>query len=241
LSGGIARSSLDPRLLTATPSGVGIFGLAHDQPSSTLSAMSDCGASQGTSALAEHPPMKTILALLFAVSSAAFAQEHIAVKVTDSAGNAVEKAQVVAILKSGAYQDTKLVDGTFICDPTERCVKVYVAAQGYEGAVKPYSGGAGSLSVALKPSDTKNSAIIRGSGSLPPIKGTVNPMIDSSKRMYMYANKIGLETNGQPAEQPLHFALNRPISAMTPTGQRFKIWVTDITQEVSLLEYSIPK
>lgn len=167
----------------------------------------------------------------------------IAVKVSDAQGLPVKDAQVVAILKSGAYQDAKLdaADGQFKCLPTEECVKIYAAAPGFEGAVRKCSGAAGSFAVQLKQNPAKSSAIVRRTGALPGIVGMVNPYVDSSKRTGIYADKIGLEERGRPAKQPLYFAVNRPIDAVTSTGSKFKIWVMDITQEASLLEFTLPK
>lgn len=186
-------------------------------------------------------PMKTIITLLLLVVSAAFAQERIAVKVSDSTGKPIENAQVVAILKSGAYQDTTLENGEYVCSPTEQCVKVFAAAPGYEAMVKKYSGAAGTLAVSMKASDTKNSAVIRSAGELPGIDGRINPVLDNLKRLYLYTTKIGLEANGRPAPQPLKFALGRQIDAMDSTGKDFKMWVVDITPQVSVVEFTMPK
>lgn len=188
--------------------------------------------------------MKTTLALILSLTiSAAAVAENIVIKVTDDKGLPVQNADVVAILKSGAYQDAKVdsADGNHKCQPTEECVKVFAAAPGYEAAVKKYSGSAGTLAVTLKPNAGKGSAVVRRAGKLPGIEGWVNPKLDSSNRLSISATKIGLEEKGRPAPQRMYVSLNRPIDAQTSTGQRFKITIVDITQEVSLLEFTIPK
>ncbi len=167
--------------------------------------------------------------------------QHIRVKIIDGSGAPLPNAEVVAILKSGAYQDVKFDDGEYRCEPTERSVKIFAAAPGFEAAVKRHPGTDGVISITLKPSTTKSSTIIRRRGLLPGIDGDVNPKLDHLGRTYIYADKIGFEQNGRPAQQPVAFSLNRPIDAMSSTGKRFKIWVVDITQEVSILEFTQPK
>ena len=146
-------------------------------------------------------------------------------------------------MKSGAYQEAFFEPTTneYKCKPTEKCVKIFAAAEGYEAAVTRYSGTAGAVTIPMKSSPAKNSAIIRGRGRLPGIEGDVNPIYDNLKRLYLYADKIGLEKNGRPAQQPLAFKLNERIDAESPTGRPFKIWVIDITQAVSVLEYTLPE
>lgn len=188
-----------------------------------------------------HTFMKApLLALLALVSTGLAAGGPIIIKVTDEKGTPVEKADVVAILKSGAYQNTKFVNGAYVCEAPEECVKVYVGAPGREAAVTKYSGASGSVDVTLKPNAAKGSAVVRGKGSLPGIDGTVTPILDGQKT-YMYSSKIGLVLNGRAADQPLHFAMKRPIEAVSSTGKKFKIEVLDITPQVALVEFTVPK
>lgn len=169
--------------------------------------------------------------------------QKIAVKLVDDAGVPVKGAQVSAILKSGAYQDAlwDKVSGHYKCEPTEQCIKVFAAAVGHEATVARFPKDGGLFPMVLKKSPTKNSAVIHRSGLLPGIDGSINPILDNSSRTYIYTRKIGLEHKGRPALQPLYFSLNKPIDAVSPTGRNFKIWVIDITQQVSVVEYTLPK
>lgn len=182
---------------------------------------------------------------LFALAANAHAQtiQHIVVKLVDATGTPITTGQVAAILKSGAYQEAKLdvASGEYKCDPTIQCIKVFAAAKGCEAAVTKYPGSGGTVIIAMKPSATKNSTIIYRRGPLPGIEGDVNPIYDNLKRLYLFATKIGLEKNGRPAQQPITFSLNRPINAISSIGKPFKIWVVDITQEVSIIEYTLPQ
>ena len=169
--------------------------------------------------------------------------QKIAIKLVDDAGVPVKGAQVSAILKSGAYQDAlwDKVSGHYKCEPTEQCIKVFAAAVGHEATVARFPKDGGVFPVVLKKSPVKNSAVIHRAGSLPGIDGSINPKLDSQRRTYIYATKIGLESRGRPALQPLDFVINKPIEAVSPTGRSFKIWVIDITQEVSVVDYTLPK
>ena len=183
------------------------------------------------------------LSFLWCCTLGAQTVQKVAIKLVDDAGVSVKNAQVAAILKSGAYQDAlwDQASGEYRCEPTEKCIKVFAGAEGFEASSVKYPGSAGSFAVTLKKSVAKSSAVIHRSGSLPGITGTINPIFDSQKRTYLYATKIGLESKGRPAQQPLYFTLNKPVDAVSPTGGAFKIWVIDITQEVSLVEYTRPK
>jgi len=172
---------------------------------------------------------------------AAQAVQHIVVKLLDGAGAPISTGQVAVILKGDAYQDAKFDAGEYKCNPGKHCIKIFAGAVGFEAAVKKYPDEAGTVTIVMKPSPTKSSAIVHGRGPLPGIVGDVSVILDTDKRMYMYAHKIGLLQNGRPAQQPLHFSLNRPIDAVSSTGSRFKIWVVDITQEISVLEFTQPK
>lgn len=169
--------------------------------------------------------------------------QKISVRVVNDAGQTIKNAKVAAILKSGAYQDAlfDVASGEYRCQPTEKCIKVFAGAFGHEASSVRFPGVGGVFSLTLKKSPLKHSTVIHRSGSLPGIVGYVNPILDNLKRTYIYATKIGLESKGKPAMQPLYFSLNKPIDAVSQTGNSFKIWVVDITQEVSVVEYTLPK
>ena len=175
--------------------------------------------------------------------SGAQTAQKVVIKLVDDKGVPVQNAQVAVNLKSGAYQDAlwDQASGHYKCEPTEQCIKVFAAAVGHEASVAKFSRDGGLFPMVLKKSPVKNSAVIHSSGSLPGVDGTINPILDSQLRTYIYARKIGLEHQGRPAMQPLVFVINKPIEAVSPTGRPFKIWVVDITLEVSIVEYTLPK
>jgi hypothetical protein len=190
--------------------------------------------------------MRTILSLVLflsfvlAVTAADPAKPvAISIKVTGEGGALLETATVAVILKSGAYQDAILNNGVFMCQPTGRVARIYVGCEGYEGYSGPVSG-QDSVSVTLKASPVKSSVVIHRTGELTGIEGHVNPILDSFHRTYLYATKIGLVDHGKPLDQPIRFTVGRPIDAVDSTGKKFRLWIKDITQEVSLVEYTQP-
>ncbi len=182
-----------------------------------------------------------LLLLTLSISATSFA-ENIVVKVTNDKGQPVANAEVVAVLKSGAFEVAKLdaADGQHKCQPAEECVKIYVAAPNHEGDVKKYPGTAGPVAVTLKPSATKNSLITRKTAVIPGVDGLIIPVFDPSGHTWLSATKFAIHNNGRPVSI-LQVGLNRQVDAVTPAGKKFKIAIVDASAEGSLLEYTTPK
>lgn len=192
---------------------------------------------------------KNALLALLLQGCALLAQDSqkIAVKLVDEAdskGAPIKDAQVVVIMKSGVHLLATWDDpsGEYRCETKAECHRVFVAAVGYEACVEKFSRGTSAFSVKLKKSVVKSSAIIIGvRGSLPGIEGTLEPVLDNLRRTYLYTKMIRLESKGRPALQPLNFTIGKPIDAVAPSGVPFKLWFIDMTQDVSLVEYTRPK
>jgi hypothetical protein len=155
----------------------------------------------------------------------------------------VPKADVVAILKSGAYQDAKLdaADGNHKCQPTEQCIKIFAGAPNHEATAVKYSGAAGAFTVTMKPNVAKDSVVLRGRSLVPALAGELGPGMDlRTKKMHMYGWKLALLDNNRPV-QPAIVNLNRPIDGQSGNGQKFKIWVIDLTPQVAVAEFTHPQ
>lgn len=188
--------------------------------------------------------LSLMLSLLFFSSEVlpaveAWVPAAVTVTVLGRDGKPLLNAKVALVLKSGAYQSADLKDGVYISLPTQQPAKVFAACEGYEAYAGNCNGQA-PLTITLAASAQKNSTVIHRRGPLPGIEGDINPILDSSKRTYVYATKIGLMSSGRPALQPLYFKLKQPIEAVSSTGSKFRIWVKEITPEVSLVEYTKP-
>lgn len=165
----------------------------------------------------------------------------IVVRVTAPDGTMIDTAAVTAILDGGATLELPLAGGLYSADYKGVGAKLYIAAPNHEALVKTYPKTGGVLNITLKASLTKHSVIIHSAGPLPGIAGRINPILDSLDRMYLYSTQIGLKEGQKDAKQPMSFALNQPIEAISSTGSPFKIWIVDIGQRISLVEYTMPE
>lgn len=179
---------------------------------------------------------------LFAANARAQAPAQFIVNVLDGLNQPITNAKVSLILRSGAYQNAALDGDKYTCATPGPCVRVYAAAPGHEAySAKVANLSSGSINVKLTPSSTKNSTLIPKVGKLDGIDGEVKPLLDSQNRLYLWTDKIGLLDGNKPALQPIKFTIGNPITAETATGKRFTIWIKDITQQVSLVEYTMPQ
>lgn len=179
----------------------------------------------------------TLFASLAVLWSLSLCVHAIEVSVIGPDGKPVADAQAAIILKSGAYQKGKTQGSSLTFEPFDGQARIYLAAPGFEGESRSFSP-VEKATFTLKPSTNRNSIIIYGRGALPDKGGDINPILDTQNRTYIYGLGIGLFYGSKPANQPLTFRLKSPIQAEDSTGKRFKIYVIDISQTVSLVEYT---
>ena len=74
-----------------------------------------------------------------------------------------------------------------------------------------------------------------GTGYVPGLIGRLNPILDTSNRLYMYADNIALDGGLQ---QPVRFSLKKRIRAEDRDGNRFDLKVVDIVGKTSLIEFT---
>jgi hypothetical protein len=176
--------------------------------------------------------LATVLYLCFLANTKA-----LEVTILGSDGKHIPSSEAAIILKSGAYQKGTPEAGRILFEPFTGQARIFLAAPGYEAESRPISD-AENATFTLKPSPTKDSIIIYGRRTLPEKGGDINPILDTQNRMYMYGLGIGLFEGTIPAKQPLAFRLKSAISAQDSQGKRFKIYVVDISQTASLVEYT---
>ena len=113
---------------------------------------------------------------------------------------------------------------------------VYVAAPGYSaGLIQDWLPNRGGLMVDLKPLSDGGSVIFpQASGTIPGLRGRLNPKRDSLDRTYMYADNIAIEEGRQ---QPVSFRLGKPMSLTDAFGSEKEVTVIDIFGRTALLEY----
>jgi hypothetical protein len=76
--------------------------------------------------------------------------------------------------------------------------------------------------------------IIDGVGEVPGLKGTLNPILDTVGRTYIYAHNIAIEGGKQ---QPVNFARNQLLSVEDNQGDEFRLKILEIIGSSSLIEY----
>lgn len=174
----------------------------------------------------------TILYLSLAASVKA-----LEVTIIGSDGNHIPSSEAAIILKSGAYQKGTPEAGRILFEPFTGQARIFMAAPGYEADSKLISS-TEKATFSLQPSSTKDSILVYGRRTLPGKGGDINPILDTQNRMYIYGLGIGLFDGIKPAKQPVAFRLKAAIPSQDSQGNKFKIYVVDISPTASLVEYT---
>ena len=177
-------------------------------------------------------PLITLLAL-----AAIFRADAIEITITDQNGEPIKDAEAAIILDSGAYQKGEIQGSSIFFEPFKGMVSLYIAAPGFKAESRRFKA-TDKASFSLRPARDRSSIIIYRSGELPGKGGSINPILDSLGRLYMYGTRIGFNGVSGPSNQPVTFGLRSPIRAEDSDGKRFLIYVIDISQSVSLVEYT---
>ena len=189
--------------------------------------------------------LKAILLMLLCHAPVLLAQDvqKVAIKLIDDSEAVVPDAKVAVILRSGAHQFATwdAASGEYRCEIKDKCLRVIAGAFGYEASAEKFPLTPGLFSIKMRKSAVKNSAVIERSGSLRGVDGSIELVLDNLRRTYIYTQKIRLESKGRPAVQPVNFTVGRPIEAVSANGRPFKLWVVELTQDVAVVEYSLPK
>ncbi len=113
---------------------------------------------------------------------------------------------------------------------------VYAAAPGYGAGLKrewmPKEGG---LLMELDRLPDGGAVIFaEDTGHLPGLQGRLNPIRDSTDRMYMYADNIAIE---EGRRQPVYFRLGKPMQLTDAFGYELSVTIVDIIGRSALVEY----
>jgi hypothetical protein len=82
---------------------------------------------------------------------------------------------------------------------------------------------------------THGAVSINGAGYIPGLRGRLNPILDSSKRSYLYAENVAIN-GGEP--QPVDFTVNTPLQLEDGYGNLFSIAVTSIDAKSAMVSYT---
>jgi hypothetical protein len=92
-----------------------------------------------------------------------------------------------------------------------------------------------SVTVSLVRADGTGSTVVEdGSGSIPVLQGGLNPILDTSNRLYLYARNCSIN-DGSP--QPVTFSRCVPLRIEDAQGRRAAVTIVEIIGRTSLVRY----
>lgn len=92
-----------------------------------------------------------------------------------------------------------------------------------------------SISIELQRITKIGSIIMHSTGYIPGLTGRLNPILDASNRMYLYADNIAIN-GGEP--QPTSFAIDQPTTLEDANGVIVYATVKHIAARTSLIEFT---
>ena len=113
---------------------------------------------------------------------------------------------------------------------------VFVAACGFAAyCEQEWMPSEGALAVELKPLSDGGAVIFpEATGSLPGLKGKLNPKRDNLDRTYLYASNIAIN---QGEQQPVHFLPGEDLRLTDADGTEMLVRIVDIVGRSALVEY----
>ncbi|MDE2763415.1 MAG: putative DNA binding domain-containing protein [Gemmatimonadota bacterium] len=113
---------------------------------------------------------------------------------------------------------------------------VYAAVLGYcAGIARGWRPDREGLALELSPLSGGGGAIFaEGSGHLPGLDGSMNPVRDSSDRTYLYAANIAID---EGRRQPVPFRLGKPLRLTDSFGTDLSAVIVDVSGKSALVEY----
>ncbi len=113
---------------------------------------------------------------------------------------------------------------------------VFIAARGFAAhCEQEWMPSEGALAVELKPLPDGGAVIFpEATGSLPGLKGRLNPKRDTLDRTYIYASNIAIN---QGEQQPVHFLLGEDLRLTDADGTEMLVRIVDIVGRSALVEY----
>ena len=180
---------------------------------------------------------KKLVLLMFLSSSVSFSQE-VQIRVKSHDGSSIPGAEAAIVQPSGIFLKGKSNGESITFEPFSGRVSLLLAAPGFRGESISFTS-PGRSEFTLKSSVNRNSFIVYERGDIPGKNGDISPIHDKYNRLYMYySGKISLLKGSKPADNPFTFRMKSPIKAIDGTGKKFKIYVVDIKNGVSVVEYT---
>jgi hypothetical protein len=159
------------------------------------------------------------------------------VAVRDDEGTPIEGCQLTLQVDNGtAVSVSTSVDGVAIFDLKIRRPSTLLAShQSFPAAVYEKVDPDGSMEITLPRMDNIGSITIRRTGYIPNLKGRLNPILDTAKRTYLYAQNIAINGGeGQPAD----LKINEPFELEDVDGTIVYATVKHFAADISILQYT---
>ena len=152
----------------------------------------------------------------------------------------VEGCTVVAIAENGTYLSavTNELGIAKISVSTRRMYDLLVAHPKYPASIIKQIDPDKDINITLQKQEGIGSLIIHSTGYIPELSGRLNPILDTSNRMYLYAANIAVDGG---KTQPVTFEVNIPIELEDASGKSCLTTFKFIKAETSLLQYLFKK
>lgn len=137
--------------------------------------------------------------------------QKLTLKIKNSEDIPVPNVSVVLSSDNGTFLSTKTdVNGEGVIEiKTRRLYSLLVAHRDYPSHYQEQFDPNNDIEVKLTKSENCGSIIIQSTGYIENFKGRLNPINDSHKRMYLYADNISIN---DAQSQPVHFLINEPLT-----------------------------
>jgi hypothetical protein len=167
---------------------------------------------------------------------AAPSKAEVRINVTDSEGQPLQNAHVVLVAQNKTIvgDKTNATGQVILSPPKKGLATVFCAHPHALPYMKTSFDKLHPVHIQLETSSNGGSIICDGTGYIPEFEGRLNPIRDTSDRLYLYADNIAIEGGGQ---QPYSFKLGQELSLEDAQGVMMKIKIHDVIGKTSLIEY----
>lgn len=164
-------------------------------------------------------------------------QYSLEISISDNLGQPLSGAQIVAfhpLTETYINGDEQEIQGNYIVlSQVQKTVTLLTAHPNFKGVILENISNTGSADVSFT-DDTFGSLIIGQTGYLPVLSGRLNPIKDSSDRLYLYASNISINDGMQ---QPVTFNLIDPLKLEDIYGVVLNVWFPFAEGDTFLLNY----
>lgn len=161
------------------------------------------------------------------------------ISIFDNKQKPIAKAQISLSADNGTYLASTTDEnglGRFFIS-TRRMYKVLVAHPNFQSVIFDNYDPNSDLKIELSELENVGSLIIQSTGYIPGLEGRLNPILDTSNRMYIYATNISINDG---KNQPVVFKIDEPFTLEDKHGVIMNIVVRYISNETTLFDYIKP-